>query len=198
MNPGQLAAGDRLVLGPWSRAASARNAGGTPGCGTADGAARRTRGHDWLTAGSSRARVPGIQLAGLRLGGKPDERPSQCQFGHETPVLAFALFAPAASRPGQHCAVRRRRWRQVAPCGHTSTVGQRFLRLVLRDRMPIAQRERKRESLFVFALKAQLGPLFLRATGAARCGAVPPVPAAPAAAPYSRVDRPPPAASEGK
>ena len=73
----------------------------------------------------------GIQLAGLRLSGKP-QRPSQCQFGHETLVLAFALFAPAASRPGQHCAVRRRRWRQVAPCGHTSTVGQRFLRLVLR------------------------------------------------------------------
>jgi hypothetical protein len=26
--------------------------------------------------------------------------------------------------------VRRQRGRQVAPCGHTSTVGQRFLRLV--------------------------------------------------------------------
>ena len=70
----------------------------------------------------------GIQLAGFRLSGKP-QRPSQCQFGHETPVLAFALLAPAASRPGQHCAVRRQRGRQVAPCGHTSTVGQRFLRL---------------------------------------------------------------------
>ena len=139
----------------------------------------------------------GIQLAGLRLSGKP-QRPSQCQFGHETLVLAFALFAPAASRPGQHCAVRRRRWRQVAPCGHTSTVGQRFLRLVLRDRMPIAQRERKRESLFVFALKAQLGPLFSEQPGrraAARCH---PCPLRRLAAPYSRVDRPPPAAWEGK
>jgi len=74
----------------------------------------------------------GIQLAGLGLSGKP-QRPSQCQFGHETLVLAFALVAPAASRPGQHCAVRRQRGRQVAPCGHTSTVRQRFLRLELRD-----------------------------------------------------------------
>jgi hypothetical protein len=41
----------------------------------------------------------GIQLAGLRLGGKP-QRPSQGQVGHETLILAFALFAPAASRPG--------------------------------------------------------------------------------------------------
>src|SRR6266568_4674186 len=74
----------------------------------------------------------GIQLAGLRLSWKP-QRPSQCQFGHETLVLAFALFAPAASRPGQHYAVWRQRGRQAAPCGHASTVGQRFLRLVLRD-----------------------------------------------------------------
>ena len=74
----------------------------------------------------------GIQLAGLRLSGKP-QRPAQCQFGHETLVLAFALLAPAASRPGQHCAVRRQRGRQLAPCGHASTVGQRFLRLVPRD-----------------------------------------------------------------
>jgi hypothetical protein len=29
--------------------------------------------------------------------------------------------------------VRRQRGRQVAPCGHNSTVGQRFLRPVLRD-----------------------------------------------------------------
>jgi hypothetical protein len=119
---------------------------GTPGCGTADGAARRTRG---TQTGSprvpSRARVSASQLAGLRLSGKT-QRPSQRQFGHETLVLAFALFAlfalfaPAASRPGQHCAVRRQRGRQVAPCGHTSTVGQRFLRLVLRD----DQQERRR------------------------------------------------------
>jgi hypothetical protein len=74
----------------------------------------------------------GIQFAGLWLSGKP-KWSSQCQFGHETPVLAFALFAPAASRPGQHCAVWRQRGRQVAPCGHMSTVGQRSLRLVLRD-----------------------------------------------------------------
>ena len=56
----------------------------------------------------------GIQLAGLRLSGKP-QRPSQCQFGHETLVLAFALFAPAASRPGQHCAVRQRGRQAAVP-----------------------------------------------------------------------------------
>ncbi len=87
----------------------------------------------------------GVQLAGLRLSGKP-RRPSQCQFGHETLVLGCALIAPAASRPGQHCAVRRQRGRQrgrqVAPCCHPSTVGQRFLRLVLRD----DQEERRRTS----------------------------------------------------
>lgn len=66
----------------------------------------------------------GVQLAGLRLSGKP-QRPAQRQFGHETLVFGFALIAPAASRPGQHCAVRRQRGRQVAPCGHASTVGQR-------------------------------------------------------------------------
>ena len=70
-----------------------------------------------------------IKLAGLRRSGKP-QRPSQCQFGHEPLVLAFALFAPAASRPGQHRAMRRRCGRQVAPCGHASTVRQRFVRLV--------------------------------------------------------------------
>jgi len=74
----------------------------------------------------------GVQLAGLGLSGKP-QRPSQCQFGYQTLVLVLALIAPAASRPGQHCAVRRQRGRQVAPCSHTSTVGQRFLRLVRRD-----------------------------------------------------------------
>ena len=74
----------------------------------------------------------GIQLARLRLSGKP-QRPSQCQFGHETLVLASALLAPAASRPGQHCAVRWQRGWQAAPCGHVSTVGQRFLWLIPRD-----------------------------------------------------------------
>ena len=78
----------------------------------------------------------GIQLAGLRLSGKP-QWPSQCQFGHETLVFALALFAPAASRPGQHGAVQRQRGRQVAPSGHASTVGQRFLRL-----LPPEQEER--------------------------------------------------------
>ena len=48
----------------------------------------------------------GIQLAGRRLSGKP-QRSSQCQSGHEPLVLAFALVTPAASRPGQHCAMRR-------------------------------------------------------------------------------------------
>jgi hypothetical protein len=82
----------------------------------------------------------GVQLAGLRLSGQP-QRPSQRQFGHETLVLGFALIAPAASRPGQHCAVRWQCGRQVAPCGHSSTVGQRFVRLVLRDE----QQERRPE-----------------------------------------------------
>jgi len=81
----------------------------------------------------------GIQLAGLWLSGKP-QRPPHCQCGHQTLVLPFALFAPAASRPGQHRAVRRRRGRQVAPCGHASTVGQRTLRLVRRA----DQKERQR------------------------------------------------------
>ena len=75
----------------------------------------------------------GIQLAGLRLSGK-SRRPSPCQFGHQKLVLAFALFAPAAARPGQHGAVRWQRGRQVGPSGHASTVGQRFVRLVLDDR----------------------------------------------------------------
>jgi hypothetical protein len=74
----------------------------------------------------------GVQLARFRPGGKPDW-PSQCQFGHKTLVLGFALITPAASRPGQHCAMRRQRGGQVAPCGHASTVGQRFPRLVRRD-----------------------------------------------------------------
>jgi hypothetical protein len=71
----------------------------------------------------------GVQLAGLPMSRKP-HRPSQCQFGHETLVLGLALIAPAALRPGQHCAVRRQRGRQVAPCGHASTVRQRNLWLV--------------------------------------------------------------------
>ena len=62
--------------------------------------------------------------------------------------------------------------------------------------MPIAQRERERGSLLVFALKAQLDLLFSGQPG--RRGTVPPAPAAPAGSPYSRVDRPPPAAWEGK
>ena len=74
----------------------------------------------------------GVQLAGLRPGGQP-QRPAQRQFGHKTPVPRFALIAPAASRPGQHGAVRRQRGRQVAPRGHASTVGQRFPRPVLPD-----------------------------------------------------------------
>jgi hypothetical protein len=72
----------------------------------------------------------GIQFAGLGLGGEP-QRPSQCQLGHQTLVLALALFAPAAPRPGQDRAVRRQRRRQTAPYGHVSTVEQRFLRPVV-------------------------------------------------------------------
>jgi hypothetical protein len=73
-----------------------------------------------------------IELAGLRRSGKP-QRASQCQFGHEPLMLVFALFAPAASRPGQHRAMRRQCGRQVAPCGHASTVRQRLVRLVRPD-----------------------------------------------------------------
>jgi hypothetical protein len=64
-----------------------------------------------------------------------------------------------------------------------------------RDRLPIAQRGGKRGSLSVFALEAQLGPLVsgqpVRRRGGTRARS-------PAGSPYSRVDRPPPAAWEGK
>ena len=109
----------------------------------------------------------GIQLAGLRPGGKP-QRPSHCQFGHETLVLAFALFAPAASCPGQHRAVRRQRGRQLAPCGHTSTVGQRFSRLVLRD----DQEERRRTSSWALVGRTPVlgqGAVASTSTSACRC-----------------------------
>ena len=79
----------------------------------------------------------GVQVAGLRLSGKP-QRPSQCQFGHETLVLGFVLIAPAAVCPGQHCAVRGAGGRLP----HAATVGQRFLRSVLPD----DQEERRRTS----------------------------------------------------
>jgi len=74
----------------------------------------------------------GVHLARLRVSGQP-KRPAPCQFGHQTPVLVFALLAPAAPRPGQHGAVRRQCARQMAPIGHPSTVRQRFARPVLRD-----------------------------------------------------------------
>jgi hypothetical protein len=66
----------------------------------------------------------GVQLARLWLSRKP-QRPARGQFRHETLILAFALLAPAAVHPRQHGAVWRQRGRQVAPCGHTSTVRQR-------------------------------------------------------------------------
>ena len=50
VKPGHQAAHGRRIAGPsvtgrlCAQGESARNAGGTPGCGTADGAARRTRG----------------------------------------------------------------------------------------------------------------------------------------------------------
>jgi hypothetical protein len=84
-----------------------------------------------------------IELAGLRRSGQP-QRASQCQFGHEPLVLVFALFAPAASRPGQHRAMRRQCGRQVAPCGHASTVRQRLVRLVRPDAGSGADRGRQR------------------------------------------------------
>jgi hypothetical protein len=139
VNPGHPAARGRRILGtPGSGAASALSmsrremlgerqvAAPLMGQRAAHGAFRPAHRRFQPGAGV------GVQLAGLRLSGKP-QRPSQRQFGHETLVLGFALIAPAASRPGQHCAVRRQRGRQVAPCGHASTVGQRFPRLVLGD-----------------------------------------------------------------
>ena len=73
-DPGHQAAGGRMDRWtPWLLAASALRMsrremlGGTPGCGTADGAARRRQGHsDRLTAGSSRARVSASSLRGFR------------------------------------------------------------------------------------------------------------------------------------
>ena len=71
-------------------------------------AADRTRGlaHRRLEPGTG----VGVHLAGLWLSGQPD-RPSQCKFENELLILTFALVAPAASRPGQHRAVRRQRGR---------------------------------------------------------------------------------------
>jgi hypothetical protein len=66
----------------------------------------------------------GVQLARLWLSRKP-QRPARGQLRHETLILALALLAPAAVHPRQHGAVWRQRGRQVAPCGHTSTVRQR-------------------------------------------------------------------------
>jgi hypothetical protein len=60
----------------------------------------------------------GVQLAGLRPGRQHRLLPPG-QLGHEALVLGFALVAPAASRPGQHGAVRRERGRNVAPGGHS-------------------------------------------------------------------------------
>jgi len=132
------AAGGRAILGSRSRTASALSMSRREMLGERQVAAplmtQRTA-HGALRLAHRRFQPGegvGIQLAGFRLGGKP-QRPSPCQLGHETLVLAFALFAPAASRPGQHRAVQRQRGRQVAPCGHASKVRQRFLRLVPRD-----------------------------------------------------------------
>ena len=83
----------------------------------ADGALRSA--HRRLQPGAG----VGVQLARLRLSREP-QLLSPCQLGHEALVLGFALFTPAAPRPGHHRAVRRQRGRKVAPCGHTSTVGQ--------------------------------------------------------------------------
>jgi len=134
-------------LDPWSRAASALRMSRREMLGKGQVAApliAQRAAHGALGPAHRRLQPGegvGVQLGGLWLSGKP-QRPSQRQFGYETLVLGFALIAPAASRPGQHCAVRRQRGRQVAPCGHASTVGQRFLRLVLRD----DQEERRRTS----------------------------------------------------
>jgi hypothetical protein len=119
------------VLGPWSRGASAFSVSWREVLGERQVAAplmAQRAAHGALRLAHRRFQPGegvGIQLAGLRLSGKP-QRASQCQLGRETPVLASALVAPAASRPGQDCAVGWRRGRQVAPSGHTSTVGQGF------------------------------------------------------------------------
>jgi len=127
--------GVRPILSPWSQSAAALSMSRREMLGERQVAASlmaQRAAHRALSLAHRRFQ-PGegvsIQLAGLGLGGKP-QRPAQCHFGHETLVLAFALIAPAASRPGQHRAVRWQRGRQMAPCGHPSTVGQRFLRLV--------------------------------------------------------------------
>jgi len=67
----------------------------------------------------------GVQLARLRLSREP-QLLSPCQLGHEALVLGFALFTPAASRPGSNRAMAWQRGREVAPCSHTSTVEQHF------------------------------------------------------------------------
>ena len=66
-----------------------------------------------------------VQLARLRLSREP-QLLSPCQLGREALVLGFALFTPAASRPGSNRAMAWQRGREVAPCSHTSTVEQHF------------------------------------------------------------------------
>src|SRR5262249_42286878 len=59
----------------------------------------------------------------------------------QTLVPGFAFIAPAASRPGQHGAVRR----QVALCGHASTVGSGspgwYCEMTSRSGVPCASRD---------------------------------------------------------
>jgi hypothetical protein len=122
VNPGHLVAcGRRIVGSPVTgrfrvRDKSARNAGGTPGCGTADGAARRTQG---IQPGSPPVPAgPGCRCPAC--GGWAGSRSGRCSASSDTkrlyqgshsshgslapgPARCRAAVAPAAGCPVRSC-----------------------------------------------------------------------------------------------
>ena len=141
--PGHPAARGRRIVGPsvtgrfCAQDESARNAGETPGCGAADGAARRTRG---TQTGSPP--VPAGRGCRRLTCGAPAEREASAALA--VPVRTRNVCARVRTHRTGSLAPRPALGRAAAACscGHAATVGQRFLRLVLRD----DQEERRRTS----------------------------------------------------
>src|SRR6476661_3423061 len=92
---------------PWSWAAAALRMGRAEMLGKGQVAAplMAQRAADGALGSAHRRLQPGagvgVQLARLRPSRKP-QLLSPCQLGHEALVLGFALFTPAAPRPGHH------------------------------------------------------------------------------------------------